>query len=296
MNTFLQNFTFQENKPSKFFFILIMFFAYSFIPINAQEGYTCYYPIVVSDLPFEDSGINSNYGNNYDSDDVPEISDDAVTDGSSSPNYLNGYDVVYAFTPIENGSVDISITFDGNRVGLWAFTGCSFSLTVGYHNGLSGNTRSINDLPVLEGETYYIVISDRNSNPVDYNIEITGDVELVEQEECTEVDAGVINGDNNVCPGVDFNLIADGASLEEGGVEGQWQSSVDGNEWENIEDEIFSSLTTSIQEDTYFRFTLTCTESGETDVSDEFEVTIIDDPLECYCIPAGNESGNNRNI
>lgn len=124
-----------------------------------NPGETCGNPIVVTALPFNDAGNTGTYGNNYDTSDVPPNAPNAVTTGTGSAYYLNGNEVVYAYTAPEDGSLNISTTNDDDWVGLWAFTGCPFSSTVGYHTATNGSTRSIEELPVTEGETYYFVIS-----------------------------------------------------------------------------------------------------------------------------------------
>src|SRR5690625_1493699 len=129
------------------------------ISVENNPGETCGNPIVVTALPFNDAGNTGTYGNNYDTSDVPPNAPNAVTTGTGNAYYLNGNEVVYAYTAPEDGSLNISTTNDDDWVGLWAFTGCPFSSTVGYHTATNESTRSIEELPVTEGETYYFVIS-----------------------------------------------------------------------------------------------------------------------------------------
>src|SRR5690554_5661756 len=126
---------------------------------GGNAGETCDAPIVVTTLPFDDAGNTSSYGDNYGSGDVPPVAPDAVTTGTGSSSYLNGDEVVYAYTPADDEVLNISTTNDDDWIGLWAFTGCPFTSTVGYHTATSGGTRSIDELPVTAGETYYFVIS-----------------------------------------------------------------------------------------------------------------------------------------
>src|SRR5690554_3689192 len=136
-------------------------------------GETCDAPIVVASLPFDDAGNTSDYGNNYSSGDVPPVATGAVTTGTGSTSYLNGDDVVYAYTPANDEVLNISTTNDDDWIGLWAFTGCPFTSTVGYHTATSGGTRSIDELPVTAGETYYFVISTWSPpQSTDYTIHI----------------------------------------------------------------------------------------------------------------------------
>lgn len=126
---------------------------------GATGGETCDAPIAVTSLPYDDAGNTADYGNNYSNGDVPPIAPDAVKTGTGSAFYLSGDEVVYAYTPTENEVLNISTTNDDDWIGLWAFTGCPFASTVGYHTSTSGGTRLIEELPVTAGETYYFVIS-----------------------------------------------------------------------------------------------------------------------------------------
>ena len=125
----------------------------------AEFGDTCDAPIVVTALPFSASGNTADYGDNYSSSDVPAVAPGAITNGTGTSSYLNGDDVVIAYTPSVDQLIDITTTNDDDWIGLWAFTGCPFSSTVGYHVATGGTTRAINELPVTAGTTYYFVIS-----------------------------------------------------------------------------------------------------------------------------------------
>ncbi len=140
---------------------------------GGTAGETCDDPLVVSSLPFDDAGNTGDYGNFYSNGDVPDLAPDAVTTGTGSPYYLSGDEVVYAYTPAENEVLNISTTNDDDWIGLWAFTGCPFTSTVGYHTSTSGSTRLIEELPVTAGETYYFVISTWAApDSTDYTIHI----------------------------------------------------------------------------------------------------------------------------
>jgi hypothetical protein len=125
-------------------------------------------------LPFAASDNTSNYGDDYGSDDVPDLAPDAIVTGTGSASYLNGDDVVYAYTPDADGIIDITLSNTGTWVGLWVFSGCPFASTLGVHTGSDSNGRAIEGLPVVAGETYYIVIStfpSPQSTAYDLNIE-----------------------------------------------------------------------------------------------------------------------------
>lgn len=122
-------------------------------------GESCDDPLVVDALPFTASGNTATYGNNYVLEDVPALAPNAITDGTGSEYYLSGSDVVFAYTPVANQMVNVTTTNDDDWIGLWAFTGCPFASTVGYHTSIDGATRAINNLPLIGGTTYYFVIS-----------------------------------------------------------------------------------------------------------------------------------------
>ena len=144
---------------------------------TAQSGTTCDNPLVITSMPFNDSGNTSTYGSNYDRFDVPPLAPGAITNGSTATYnyYLTGDEVVYSYLAGANGSISINSTNDANYVGLFVFTGCPFESTVGYHTDGGGTSRSIPDLPVMAGETYYIVISTlAPPQSTNYTITITG--------------------------------------------------------------------------------------------------------------------------
>lgn len=147
------------------------------IGLAQVTGSTCDNPLLVISMPFSDSGNTGTYGNAYGNSDVPPTASGAVTDGTGAVNYLgNGNDVVYSYTAGSNGSISINTTHSGSSSwnALWVFTGCPFTSTVGYHTAISGTTRSILNLPVTAGQTYYIVISNWDAGDMDYTINITG--------------------------------------------------------------------------------------------------------------------------
>src|SRR5690554_6629683 len=189
--------TTRTNLMKKLFVLLIALFV-----LNSLEGYgqingsTCDNPLVVNSLPFNDAGNTSTYGSNYSNSDVPTTASGAITTGTGSNYYLSGDEVVYAYTPICNQVVTITTTNDDDWIGLWAFTGCSFSSTVGYHTSSFGATRSIVDLPLTGGETYYFVISTWSApQSTNYTINIT----LV-SDDCSSGGGGNPPGPNYCIP------------------------------------------------------------------------------------------------
>ncbi|MFA7470394.1 MAG: hypothetical protein WCY63_07450, partial [Weeksellaceae bacterium] len=191
-------------------------------------GESCGDPIQVLALPFTDAGNTSDYGNNYTNSDVPPLATGAITNGTGSNYYISGPEAVYAITPTADGVITINTTNADDWVGLWVFTGCPFTSTVGYHTAISGSTRSIPDLPVFANETYYIVISTWESvTPnTDYTIEITGSPDILGPlEDCEGTPDG---GTASVNPesgnmGSTYTVTATGYSYGLG-MSYQWQS------------------------------------------------------------------------
>ncbi|MBA6152056.1 fibronectin type III domain-containing protein [Gelidibacter maritimus] len=148
-------------------------FACSFTTTNAQiAGEVCENPLVISSLPFMHTGNTGDYGDNYDSSDKPRRADGAIGDPSSS--FLRGDDVVYAYTPSEDGTIDISVINNRENTGFFIFTGCPFESSVGGDASRNEENLHVYQLPVSSGVTYYIVIStDRYPQMTPYTLNIT---------------------------------------------------------------------------------------------------------------------------
>ncbi len=123
-----------------------------------NPGEICGNPLEVNELPFNTTDNTENFGNNYGSSDVPALAVGAI--GNPTNYYLNGDDVVYAYSPSADGFVDIAVTNHGTYAGVFVFTGCPFASTLGGNTNSSASVPlEVNALPVVAGETYYIVIS-----------------------------------------------------------------------------------------------------------------------------------------
>jgi len=119
-------------------------------------GEACSNPLLVTTpLPYVTNDDTSNYGNDY--------SGIAGTDCGSGFNYLNGDDVVYAYTPITDTSIDIEVSnLTDNYAGLFVYTDCDNignQCEIGDVNGFSSDDILIDNFSVIGGQTYYIVIS-----------------------------------------------------------------------------------------------------------------------------------------
>ncbi len=126
--------------------------------VTPPDGMFCWAPIEVPSLPYTTTDNTENYGNNYGAADLAPFASTAP--GYLNGNFLNGNDAVYAYTPAEDGFIDISVTNHATSTGLFVFTGCPFDSTLGgSHNSSSTAVLSVQLLPVFSGITYYIIIS-----------------------------------------------------------------------------------------------------------------------------------------
>ena len=157
--------------------------ALNYLPVATVDDGSCIYPIPgqvcispleVSSLPYYTSGNTADYFDDYASADMPPLADGAI--GSPSSLYLGGDDVVYAFTPEEDQTIDITVSNHGSWTGVFVFTGCRpFESTVGGHTNSSATVDLVVEhLPVQAGVTYYIVISTFPSpQSTSYSLSIT---------------------------------------------------------------------------------------------------------------------------
>lgn len=260
---------------------------------SAQVGNTCGTPIIITTLPFDDTGNTATYGNDYSNTDRPAIATDAVTTGTGSAYYLTGDDVVYAYTPSTDQLINITTTNADGWVGLWAFTGCPFASTVGYHTSTSGATRAINSLSVQGGTTYYIVIATWHDDPqsTPYTIHVEIDLSLIP---CSSMpDPGATTGPENACTSTNFILGLEHVATNSG-ITYQWEVSTDGTTWANAPGASTSAIYTAMQtEPSWYRCQVTCAGNG-TAASTPLQVG-MNPPNECYCIPT-NSSNNTDEI
>jgi subtilisin-like proprotein convertase family protein len=127
------------------------------------------------------------------------LAPDAISNGFST-FYFGGDDVVYAYTPEEDGMIDVNLNNHGTWVGMFVITGCPFESTVGSHTASDNLGRDIEMLPVTAGTTYYIVISTfpaPQSTAYDLSINVSGfdcpDFEADFGDACDDGDDDTIN-------------------------------------------------------------------------------------------------------
>ncbi|RXR33689.1 fibronectin type III domain-containing protein, partial [Flavobacterium piscinae] len=121
---------------------------------TSSPGLTCDSAIPIdSGLPYSTTDNTSNYSDDIDG-----------TPGSSgcgaAGNFLNGNNVYYSYTADFDGVVNVTMTPTGNNSGLFIYNSCA-NVGVSCIAGVANNagTPRVIDLPVVSGQTYYIVIS-----------------------------------------------------------------------------------------------------------------------------------------
>lgn len=116
-------------------------------------------------------------------------------------------------------------------------------------------------------------------------------VNILELESCSTTLAGTPIENFEICPDEAFTVSVSGASSPAEGIERTWQSSPTGqNNWTDIESSILPSLTIydGISQAKDYRYKVTCTFSGNTDISDFIKVSIS---TNCYCKPTAQCGG-----
>ena len=240
---------------------------------GSGSGDTCEDAKIVTTLPYDDAGNTADYGDDYEDTDVPPLAPGAITNGTGSEYYITGDDVVYSYTPTEDQLISVSTTNDNNWIGLWAFTGCPFTSTVGYHTATSGGTRLIQGLPVTAGETYYFVVS---TWPAPQSTDYTIHIEVVQACEGTP-EGGTATVDPTSGPsGAAAHFTVSGYSTDIG-VSYDWEYSVNGGDWQSVgtgADDVNLTVTGEQGDEFTVRYAVTCSVSSETAYSNEVTYTI----------------------
>lgn len=117
-------------------------------------GATCSSPIVISSFPFiEAGGDTDNYEDNIDT-------------SPCSNSYMSGKDVFYEITPTTDVSINIELAnISNNGASIHVVNGCPDAATecVDYVGSYSGTTRSLSEVVLLAGNTYFVVLSNSGS-------------------------------------------------------------------------------------------------------------------------------------
>ncbi|MGL2965078.1 DUF7619 domain-containing protein [Flavobacterium sp. XGLA_31] len=123
--------------------------------INPTPGISCNNPIQITALPYSTTNDTANFSDNATIEGSPGSS------GCGSTNsYLNGNDVVYAYTATTTGTINVMMTPTATYSGIFVYTDCA-NIGTACVNGVAnaGTTPRTFDLSVTAGQTYYFVIS-----------------------------------------------------------------------------------------------------------------------------------------
>ncbi|MBQ0768681.1 MAG: choice-of-anchor J domain-containing protein [Bizionia sp.] len=130
-----------------------VFVAYAFT--TAISGAVCEAAIEVTALPYTTTDNTANYGDNY-------SGSPGASGCGTTANYLNGDDVVYAYTAAADGTINIALSAIGSTYsGMFVYTDCAdigTACAAGFGNGGSAADYDF-DVAVTAGTTYYVVIS-----------------------------------------------------------------------------------------------------------------------------------------
>ena len=165
-------------------------------------GEVCENAIVVGSLPYNTTDDTANYGDDY-------SGSVGATGCGTTSNYLNGDDVVYAYTATSDTSINVALSSIGSTYsGVFVYTDCEdigVACVAGFGNGSSTANYDF-DVDVINGTTYYIVISTWASpQSTAYTLDIT-------ENTCTAatVTLPVDVIDNTNCPAtVDISISID---------------------------------------------------------------------------------------
>ncbi len=134
-------------------YLVILFFVFlaSVGNVNAQGGGNCSAAAAAPvTLPFSASNqTNCGMGNAY-------TGANSVACGNTV--YLDGEDILYAFTPTVSGLININVTSGSSWVGLFLYQGCPSGGTCVANSTSSLGNQSLSNIFVTAGVTYYVVV------------------------------------------------------------------------------------------------------------------------------------------
>ncbi|WP_177761741.1 choice-of-anchor L domain-containing protein [Flavobacterium sp. I3-2] len=135
-------------------------------------GSDCHSALNIASLPYTHSDTTANYGDDYNG-----------APGNScgiTGSYLNGDDVVYAFTPNENMEIEAELIPQDVFSGLFVYDSCAnigVTCVAGVAN-TNATIRQINNLSLTAGTTYYFVISTR-AQPQPQSVQYTFNIQRI---------------------------------------------------------------------------------------------------------------------
>ncbi len=185
-------------------------------------GQFCGNPLPVDLLPFTTTDSVDGYGDAYNGADFPPLAPGAITNNKNNPGYylyLYYPEVVYSYTPNQDELLTITLSNASAYTGLFVFSGCPFISTEAYYIGASDIAdQIISPLPVLEGITYYIVVSSDGTLQQEFTLTIEAadwdcyDLQVNFGESCDDGDPDTENDlitDACVCAGtpIDYDCV-----------------------------------------------------------------------------------------
>ncbi len=168
-----------------------------------EGGEDCTNAVVISTLPFDDTGDTGDNNDDY--------------------SYGGGPDVVYAYTPSVNEDIDISLCESSFDTYMSVFEGDCSGTEYAYNDDACGTRSALYDLSVTAGNTYYIVVDGYGSSSYgayEINVMIHEDCDVecptgatAEGEgDCYDDYDDVTNGGCNSSPEV-FGSISNGETI-----------------------------------------------------------------------------------
>lgn len=133
-------------------------------------GDTCEVALSIDSLPYTTTDNTSNYANEYSG--TPGAACGGATD------YLNGNNVVYTYTADFNGSVIVELIGDKSDKGVFVYNDCGNIGQVCYAGGFESSANNNVEFPlyVTEGETYYLVVTNKFAGQnMAYTLSLTKD-------------------------------------------------------------------------------------------------------------------------
>lgn len=131
-------------------------YSFDFEVKKTTAGKKCEVPIQINSLPYMNTTNIDYYGNDYDYTDMPPAAADAIHTIPYDSSYLNGHEIVYAYTPSANGYLNASL-YSGSGIMLYVFTGCPFQWAIGWDRTGTGQYSYVSNIKVVAGQTYYFV-------------------------------------------------------------------------------------------------------------------------------------------
>ncbi|MBN8565447.1 MAG: fibronectin type III domain-containing protein, partial [Flavobacteriales bacterium] len=135
--------------------------------ITTTPGAACNSAIQVPSLPYSTTDNTSNYQDDIDG-------SPGATGCGTAGNFLNGNNVYYSYTATTTGVINLTMTPTGNNSGMFVYNSCTNVGVSCVAGTVSTNGAPlVIDLPVVAGQTYYIVISTNgNPNTIPYTLSI----------------------------------------------------------------------------------------------------------------------------